>query len=77
VKKEFKLNLLKTIGLPFGLTLFMLAVLGLSEIFLPNTISGLIGLVILGGSVYSGLTYLTAKSELIWFFSSLRKVSIK
>jgi O-antigen/teichoic acid export membrane protein len=77
VKKEFKLNLLKTIGLPFGLTLFMLAVLGLSEIFLPNTISGLVGLVILGGSVYSGLTYLTAKSELTWFFSSLRKVSIK
>lgn len=74
VKKEFKLNLLKTIGLPLFLALILLGSLIIVNLILPASIVGLILLVLFGGLEYFIISYLVAKKELIWFWKSLSQV---
>jgi hypothetical protein len=77
VKKEFNINLLKIIFVPLILTLVMaISLLGVN-LFLPQSIIGLISLVLIGGALYSLLSILFVKKELIWGWCTFKKSILK
>jgi O-antigen/teichoic acid export membrane protein len=77
VKREFKINLLKTIGLPFMITFIMVGFLIFINRLIPDSMIGLGLLVISGGLIYAGLTFCLVRDELDWFFSSFKKLILK
>lgn len=77
VKREFKLNLLKTIFVPLILTLIMTASLIGANLVLPQSLVGLIGLILVGGIIYLLLTFMFVREELIWGWNTFRKSVLK
>jgi len=77
VKKEFKLNLLWVIGVPFLFTTIMFVGLLLVNQFLPNTVLGLTGIVLTGLTIYGLVSWLFIRDQLVWGWNSLRQAFLK
>jgi O-antigen/teichoic acid export membrane protein len=76
VKKEFGVNLLKIIGLPFLLTTVMTGSLLLIDQILTLSIIEMVVITLSGGLIYLALSILTAKEDLVWFLNSLRELRL-